>query len=553
MYEEERRFSWTNLFIKLIIVIIFILFTVWLLSLSTKSITRGMSNSLDVLTDNIFSQNVEKMKDVGKSYFTTERLPQKIGEVKTLSLAKMYDENLILEIKDKNGNVCSAKNSYVSVEKLENEYQMKVYLECGEESDYIKVIMGCYNYCDKDICEKKETPVVPGVPVEYEYSRTTGGSWGPYGNWSEWSKTSVTKTNYRDVETKVVREDYSYDKQVVEDVYKGEATCPVLDGYSNTGNSNGVCSYVKTITDVKGAANCPLKSGDYDLVSQRGFTCNYSKSVYGTTNPNTCPSKSGDYDLVSQNGFTCNYKKSTYATTDPNACPSKSGDYDFVSQSGFTCNYKRTTTETIPAQQHGGDAIVGDVCSSVVVGYDTVRPCSTCGVQMVPIYGTSCTTGITGYTPVSYSCPNGYTRSGSNCTGTKVETKTTTVGCPSGYTKQNNTCVATTATVSTKTTTVGCPDGYEKRGDSCVKDITYTASKNVVCPAGQKLKGTKCYKEQKTTQTVTESRNVTYYRYRLREYVGGTTDYQWSTSNNDKSLISAGYKLTGKTRKIGGK
>ena len=87
MYEENGRFSWTNLFIKIIIVIIFILFTVWLLSLSMKNTTKGMSNSLDVLTGNVFSQNVEKMKEVGKSYFTTERLPEKIGDVKTLSLA----------------------------------------------------------------------------------------------------------------------------------------------------------------------------------------------------------------------------------------------------------------------------------------------------------------------------------------------------------------------------------------------------------------------------------------------------------------------------------
>ena len=81
-----------------VIVIIFILFTVWLLSLSNK----GISNKLDVLTDTIFSQNIEKMKQVGKDYFTTERLPQKLGEVKTLSLARMYDENYILEIKNSN-------------------------------------------------------------------------------------------------------------------------------------------------------------------------------------------------------------------------------------------------------------------------------------------------------------------------------------------------------------------------------------------------------------------------------------------------------------------
>ena len=63
----------------------------------------------------------------------------------------------------------------------------------------------------------------------------------------------------------------------------------------------------------------------------------------------------------------------------------------------------------------------------------------------------------------------------------------------------------------------------------------------------------KCYKDTTHTETVTGTKNVTYYRYRLREYTGGTTTYKWSTSNNDRSLINAGYRLTGKTRNIGGK
>ena len=169
MYEESNRFSWTSLFIKIIIVIIFILFTIWLLSLSTKNATKGLSNSLNVLTDGIFSENIDRMKEVGKSYFTTERLPEKVGDVKTLTLASMYDKNLILEIKDKNGNACSAKNSYVSVEKMETEYQMKVYLECGSESNYIKIPMGCYNYCNTDICEKKSSDdTTPNSAIEYQ-------------------------------------------------------------------------------------------------------------------------------------------------------------------------------------------------------------------------------------------------------------------------------------------------------------------------------------------------------------------------------------------------
>ena len=116
--EENRRFNWSDLFIKVILVIIFVLFTVWLLSLSNKK----MTNSLDVLTDNIFAENIDKMKEVGESYFTIERLPEKVGEIEVLTLEKMYEKKLILELKDKNGNACSAKDSYVSIEKFDNEY-----------------------------------------------------------------------------------------------------------------------------------------------------------------------------------------------------------------------------------------------------------------------------------------------------------------------------------------------------------------------------------------------------------------------------------------------
>ena len=105
--EENRRFSLSDLLIKAILVIIFVLFAVWLLSISNKK----MTNSLSVLTDKIFAENIDRMKEVGKEYFTTERLPQKVGEIETLTLQEMYDKNLILPVKDKNGKLCDRCSS----------------------------------------------------------------------------------------------------------------------------------------------------------------------------------------------------------------------------------------------------------------------------------------------------------------------------------------------------------------------------------------------------------------------------------------------------------
>lgn len=485
--EENRRFSWSDLFIKAILVIIFVLFTVWLLSLSNK----GVSNSLNVLTDNIFEENIERMKEVGKEYFTIERLPEKVGDIKTLTLEKMYDKKLILEVKDKFGNACSAKNSYVSIEKFDTEYQMKVYLECGEESDYIIVIMGCYDYCDTDICEKKATD---SKQVEYEYKKTTGGYWTNYGAWSEWSKVGVTGTDYRQVETKVEDEKYTYDKTVTETLYeKFETSCP--KGYKKT--TDGTKCYKENTTyDYKEPVCSDRSKEGFKLVSQNGFACTYSKNVSSTANPNKCASAYDGYTLVSQNGFTCNYSKDVKTS------------YQVPVSKPKYC-YRQ---ELVPSCPKGG------MCTTVIknIKYQ-------CGTK---------TEYETKYT-------------------TKTQTTTTTVSCPEGYTKSENSCVKTTYVDETKNAM--CPEGYTKTNDSkCSKAVTNYSYKDIVksCPAGyEKTKdNTKCFKNVDSIVKVEGTRKVTYYRYRVREFIGGNTDYKWSTSKEDKELLNAGYVLTGKTR-----
>ena len=485
--EENRRFSWSDLFIKMILVIIFVLFTVWLLSLSNN----GLSNSLNVLTDNIFSENMEKMRDVGKGYFTTERLPQKVGEVETLTLEKMYDKKLILELKDKNGNACSAKNSYVSIEKYDNEYQMKVYLECGEESDYIIVIMGCYDYCDTDICEKVETEI-----VEYEYKKTIGGKWSDYGKWSEWSKVSVSKNDYRQVETKKEKEEYSYDKTITEKVYEEyETTCP--NGYTLT--ADGTRCY-KTVTDYSYSdPKCEVPSG-YTLVSQNGFTCTYSKPVVNLIKPE-CPVVSG-YTNTGRNGFTCSYSRT-------------------VQSSDYTLEYVTTKK---------GSYVPGDTSTYAYkeVGYPEVE--FSCNDSCVMVYI---------HTYKVYK----------KVYGTTTETTTKTAECKSGYNNGNGMCAVTGSeeTTGTAICLVGSPSG-----NKCAKPETKDLYEDLVktCPVNYELvdDGSKCYDEVSSTTKVTDTKEVTYYRYRVREYIGGTPDYKWSTSKNDKELLDAGYKLTGRTR-----
>lgn len=149
--EEKRSFPLRDFLLKLILIVIFVLLLVWLLP----------KTDLSSLNDRIFRENVTEMKEAAISYFTTDRLPQKEGESVTLTLQQMLDMKLVLPFKDKNGKTCDTKNSYVKLTKMKDEYELKVYLKCSEEEDYIIVHLGCYSYCESAICEKEEEVVKP--------------------------------------------------------------------------------------------------------------------------------------------------------------------------------------------------------------------------------------------------------------------------------------------------------------------------------------------------------------------------------------------------------
>lgn len=478
---EEKGFSLTNLLIKLISAIVFILVIVWLVSLTNK----GMSNSLEVITDNLFAENLDKMKEVGKEYFTIERLPKNIGESNKITLEEMYDKHLLLEVKDGSGKVCSAGKSYISVEKFENEYQMKVYLECDGKSEYILAVMGCYDYCDSDICEfnpnnKKEKE------VEYQYVLTTGGKWSSYGSWSNWSTNVAKKSISKQVETKTELVENNTVKDVLKNVDVAYSMkCPA--GYT----SNGIKCVKRIVNTLKSEPiACPSKSGY--TVSQNGLECVYTKTYVPT-----CESTYNGYKLVSQNGLTCNYAKEssyrsgrTYINTKTgNSMPSNTNTYEYE-----------------------------------FVSSDDVLSCSTaCSMKTIVTYKVYKINYATksSKTNKSLTCPNEYDTINNKCVKKLIETTT----CPTGYNENNNSCVKT-----------------EISND-------YTALINY-CPAGTKEKedNTGCYKTITVQETVTNSKKITYYRFRIREYIGGTTTYKWSFSKNDQNLLKAGYTLTGKTR-----
>ena len=526
--EDERRINIVKVLLKLIVVVLVILFSAWIV---TKICSNNNPINSDKLVDQVFQDNLNRMKEVGISYFTLERMPKNVGDKEKITLQDMYDKKLILEVRDEENNLCSDTDSYIEVEKYNDEYQMKVNLSCSNRKDYIIVVMGCYNYCKNEICEKQEQDVITdsdndsqqNTVIEYEYYKATNGKWTDWSAWSAWQKTYLEPTEYRKVETKVVQEDYTYESTIEEDEYADVIiSCP--SGYSL--NSEG--TKCKKISNETTNPVCPTISG-YTLYNQDGFTCKYKSNT--TANP-VCPTISG-YTLYNQDGFTCKYKSNT---TVSQVCPSLNG-YTIISNqsSGWTCVYKKYLRQGqgLSVPQNTSTRIYEFVTTALI------HDCDTCSYYSGVIYN------IFARKTQSAVCPSGYTKIGNSC----VKTKTNTATCPSGYTKIGNSCV------KTKTNAATCPSGYEKINNTCKK--VYYKSIIKSCPTGFTLTNEtnqRCYKKVTSVITMHDVRDVTYYRYATREYINGTIDYKWSTSNNDKSLLNNGYKLTGRTRtKKGGK
>ena len=475
--EDERRINIVKVLLKLIVVVLVILFSAWIV---TKICSNNNPINSDKLVDQVFQDNLNRMKEVGISYFTLERMPKNVGDKEKITLQDMYDKNLILEVRDEENNLCSDTDSYIEVEKYNDEYQMKVNLSCSNRKDYIIVVMGCYNYCKNEICEKQDVITdsnngsQQNMVIEYEYYKATNGKWTDWSAWSAWQKTYLEPTEYRKVETKVVQEDYTYESTIEEDEYADVIiSCP--SGYS---------------------------------LNSEGTKC--KKISNETTNP-VCPTISG-YTLYNQDGFTCKYKSNT---TVSQVCPSLNG-YTIISNqsSGWTCVYKKYLRQGqgLSVPQNTSTRIYEFVTTALI------HDCDTCSYYSGVIYN------IFARKTQSAVCPSGYTKIGNSC----VKTKTKTATCPSGYEKINNTCKK----VYYKSIIKSCPTGF-----------TLTNETNQ-----------RCYKKVTSVITMHDVRDVTYYRYATREYINGTIDYKWSTSNNDKSLLNNGYKLTGRTRtKKGGK
>ena len=206
MYVESReKFSWFDFFARAAVVVVFVFLLMWIVPLpSVKKVevkVDKLEDQVNVIVDRIFYDNLVNMKEAAREYFTIPKLPKKTDESVKLTLGEMLDKKLLLSVKDKDGKECSNSDSYVLVKRLKDEYEVKVYLRCGEVSDYIITYMDleCNLACDNN-CKLVDNNGGKNYTTyklyQYKKNITTSG----WTKWSDWT-TKVEKAD--DTRTKV--------------------------------------------------------------------------------------------------------------------------------------------------------------------------------------------------------------------------------------------------------------------------------------------------------------------------------------------------------------
>ena len=164
--------------------------------------------------------------------------------------------------------------------------------------------------------------------------------------------------------------------------------------------------------------------------------------------------------------------------------------------------------------------------SSSLLGINSANAVITCpsGSVISSTDSTKCISTPATVSPTSpqtiYTCPAGYTLSGSNCTTTPKPTQIAnswiTYSCPSGGSLSGSTCYYNNGWVDTSYSATAnysysCPDGGTLSGTTCTvadSTSTYTATSTNSCPSGYHYYLGDCVNN--STGSVTNSRVTTY-------------------------------------------
>lgn len=294
-YNNSNNFSWKGFLGKAFLVVTFVFLLMWVFPIPgdiralNKKVNgvdgnvNGIEQSVRILTDRIYAENVERMQNVARNYFTISKLPKQTGESVTLTLGDMLDKKLILTFTDKDGNACNETRSYVKITRLDKEYEIKTELSCNGVTDYVLSYMDlecnllCNGSCTTEVVEQKvDTPV---SYMLYKHSRTTEIT-----TWSDWSEWTTEVKTADDTKSKT---QYQLKKWVSVQVYEYEHTREVTgDKVCTSATIKGEC-HDEQVVDRQGYSKTCYTTESYPVVDYETY-CVKTRVRVGTEQRRLC-------------------------------------------------------------------------------------------------------------------------------------------------------------------------------------------------------------------------------------------------------------------------
>ena len=159
MYEETKSsIDWKGIFLKVIIAFLIVLIAVkgytTLKGNNKQTIKTTTETTAESKSSSTFTANIEKLRDAGEKYYTTnkDKLPTSEGNTTMVTLNELINSGVITTLSDEDGKTCDGESSYVTAVKEGEKTKIKANLVCGSASSYSLVYMG-----ENDAETKEET------------------------------------------------------------------------------------------------------------------------------------------------------------------------------------------------------------------------------------------------------------------------------------------------------------------------------------------------------------------------------------------------------------
>lgn len=466
-YDQNNRKGTGSLVVtllgRLVLILVFVL--ILLLLFPTKK-------SLNPLYQSLFRDNLNSMKEAAETYYTNERLPQKLEDTVKMTLREMLNKDLILPFVDKNNKECDLDNSYVEITKRSTEYELKVKLVCSEEEAFIIEHLGCTDKCANGACN---TTVV-AKQIEYEFKK----------NQTQQQLIGYSCTNGYTLDGSTCNKNVTSEK-IIDATPKYEST---------TLTAEKVCTTIKkyecpdgwdlnkeTNTCSKDATNSSIDSTTYSCPN--GGTLNGTNCIQSATSSQVASGTIYSCSSGSLSGTSCyvgavstGYNYSTRTSTSPTTYAGETIINVYTQKACDTCTTIRyyTIRKTTSYNYCATGSISGSGCyisATPQTTYSTVYTCPSDWIKN----GTACTIAAeaTTISTPSYSCSEGKL-DGKRCIKSATEKTNETCSCPSGYTSIDGVC---TKKGEDKIVGYTCPSEYNKHNvNKCIKYITTKVSEN---------------------------------------------------------------------------